>query len=635
MAVNQAPEIRPLRDGDPRRLGRYTVVGRLGEGGMGTVFLARTPNGVLVAVKVIRTDLAHDEEFRRRFRSEVNRARQVPPFCTAEVLDADPNHEMPYLVVEYVDGPSLASAVRERGPLSQSNLHGLAIGVATALTAIHGAGVIHRDLKPNNVLLAAGSPKVIDFGIAQSPQATTGHTTADQVVGTAGYMAPERFGPTTGASITPAADIFSWGAVIAFAGTGRNPFGSDQPQLVAARILTQPPDLSGLSGLLRELVEQSLAKDPDDRPTARLLLDRLLTTGESRSPAVAAAFARQPALLVAAEEAAQATDRGEPPTVTDDTAVVGAARAEPTTAPVDQRPARPAKPVEPVAQVVPAAPVSPPPAQSSGSRWSRFVVAVVALAALVASLTVAGLVYGVIPVSNRGNANPSPNPSAPNVPNVPPTTSAATPSPTATPTPTATAASPTAPVTADPAGQLLIANPLITAGVWSARNDKDNHTTCAFDGALVVTRQTVGSYRCPGVQDVLTDFSVTVDVKLRTPGSCAAVWFRFDTAGFVLRICAEAYYLVTHGVGGPATVTPLRTFQLAEPIATGTATKIGITAEGTNLAFSRDGRQIGDWTQARFQRGRVVLGIFQDGQTSAPPPFSVSFANIEIRTLAN
>jgi serine/threonine protein kinase len=132
---------------------------------MGTVYLAHTPDGVPVAVKVVRSDLAHDEEFRRRFRSEVSRARQVPPFCTAEVLDADPDHERPYLVVEYVDGPSLATVVKERGPLSQANLHGLAIGVATALTAIHGAGVIHRDLKPNNVLLAAGSPKVIDFGI--------------------------------------------------------------------------------------------------------------------------------------------------------------------------------------------------------------------------------------------------------------------------------------------------------------------------------------------------------------------------------------------------------------------------------------------------------------------------------------
>jgi hypothetical protein len=597
MAGNQAPQGSPLRDGDPLRLGRYTVVGRLGEGGMGTVFLARTPDGVLVAVKVIRTDLAHDEEFRRRFRSEVSRARQVPPFCTAEVLDADPNHEMPYLVVEYVDGPSLSTAVRERGPLTPSNLHGLAIGVATALTAIHGAGVIHRDLKPNNVLLAAGSPKVIDFGIAHSPQATTGHTGADQVVGTIGYVAPERLGPTTGAPITPAADIFSWGAVIAFAGTGRNPFGSDQAPVVIARILTQPPDLTGLSGLLRELVEQALAKNPDDRPTARGLLDRLLTTESSRSPDLAAAFARQPALLVAAEEAVQATDRGE----------AAAATGPDATTLVNQRPPRPAPRVDPVA---------PPPARSTGgSRWSRFVVAVVAVAALVVSLTVAGLVYGVIPVPERVTANPLPSSSSANP----------IPSPILSPTATPT----------DPSGQVVIADKLTAPGVWPVRNDKGNRASCTFDGALVVTRETVGSYRCPGVQDVLTDFSVTVDVKLRTPGSCAAVWLRFDSAGLVLRVCAEAYYLATHGVGGPATITPLRTFQLADPIALGTATKVSITAEGTNLTFSRDGQHVGDWTEARFQRGRVVLGIFQDSHTSTPPPYSVSFANIEIRTLAN
>ncbi|HEV7707460.1 MAG TPA: protein kinase [Asanoa sp.] len=609
MAGNQAPQGWPLRDGDPLRLGRYTVVGRLGEGGMGTVFLARTPNGVLVAVKVIRTDLAHDEEFRRRFRSEVNRARQVPPFCTAEVLDADPNHEMPYLVVEYVDGPSLSAAVRERGPLTPSNLHGLAIGVATALTAIHGAGVIHRDLKPNNVLLAAGSPKVIDFGIAHSPQATTGHTGADQVVGTVGYIAPERLGPGTGDSITPAADIFSWGAVIAFAGTGRSPFGSDQAPVVIARILTQPPDLTGLSGLLRELVEQALAKNPDDRPTARGLLDRLLTTESSRSPDLAAAFARQPALLVAAEEAVQATDRGE----------AASAPGPDATTRLNRQPPQPAPRVEPVA---------PPAAPSSGSRWSRFVVAVVAVAALVVSLTVAGLVYGVIPVPDSGTANPLPSTSSAN----PIPSPALSPTPMLTPTPTPT---PTASVGADPSGQVVIADRLDAPGVWLVRNDKDNRASCEFDGALVVTRETVGSYRCPGVQDVLTDFSVTVDVELRTPGSCAAVWLRFDSAGLVLRVCAEAYYLATHGVGGPATITPLRTFQLADPIALGTTTKVSITAEGTNLTFSRDGQHVGDYTEARFQRGRVVLGIFQDSHTITPPPFSVSFANIEIRTLAN
>jgi len=180
---------------------------------MGTVFLARSPAGLQVAVKVVRADLAPDDEFRRRFRSEVARARQVPPFCTAEVLDADPEAEHPYLVVEYVDGPTLAQVVDDRGPLTAANLHSVAIGVATALTAIHGAGVIHRDLKPRNVLLASGSPKVIDFGIARAMEGTaTGNTTPEFMMGTVAYMAPERFGdaevPLTAAVWSPAEVAF-------------------------------------------------------------------------------------------------------------------------------------------------------------------------------------------------------------------------------------------------------------------------------------------------------------------------------------------------------------------------------------------------------------------------------------------
>ncbi|XVV09520.1 serine/threonine protein kinase [Actinoplanes sp. CA-131856] len=295
----------PLRPRDPARLGSYELVGRLGEGGMGTVYLATSPAGVLVAVKVVRADLAHDDEFRRRFRSEVARVRQVPPFCTAEVLDADPDAEHPYLVCEYVDGPTLAEVVEERGPLTAANLHSVAIGVATALTAIHGAGVIHRDLKPRNVLLAPGSPKVIDFGIARAMGAPSDNTAASQMVGTVAYMAPERFGDAD-VPITAAADVFSWGSVVAYAGIGKTPFGGDSPPVTAGRILTSPPDLEGLSGPLRDLVAYTLEKDPANRPTARELLD-LLVAGPSRPAATAAALSDQPDLRVAAAKAQSVT----------------------------------------------------------------------------------------------------------------------------------------------------------------------------------------------------------------------------------------------------------------------------------------------------------------------------------------
>jgi serine/threonine protein kinase len=182
-----------------------------------------------VAIKVIRPEFSDHDEFRARFRSEINRVRQVPPFCTAEVLDADPEHCTPYLVVEYVDGPTLADNVERQGPLVAGSLHSIAIGVATTLTAILGAGVIHRDLKPRNVLFSLGTLKVIDFGIARALDVTSQHTGTDQMVGTVAYMAPERFDSGSSRVVGPAADIFAWGAVVAYAGTGRTPFAADLP----------------------------------------------------------------------------------------------------------------------------------------------------------------------------------------------------------------------------------------------------------------------------------------------------------------------------------------------------------------------------------------------------------------------
>ncbi len=292
------PVTRPLLPADPRRLGGYELLSRLGAGGMGAVYLGRDANGRLAAVKVIRAEYADDEEFRGRFRSEVNRARQVPPFCTAEVLGADPDHETPYLVVEYVDGPDLADVVAEQGPLTGGSLSSVAVGVATAIAAIHGAGVIHRDLKPRNVLLARSGPKVIDFGIARAVEMTSAHTRTDQMVGTVAYMAPERFDSDTSAT-GPAADVFAWGAVVTYAGTGRTPFAGETPAVTAAKILTQPPDLTGLPDPLRELVARTLAKDPRERPTAHELLQMLLSSG----PVEEETLVHSPELRQAAEAA--------------------------------------------------------------------------------------------------------------------------------------------------------------------------------------------------------------------------------------------------------------------------------------------------------------------------------------------
>ncbi|HWS31680.1 MAG TPA: serine/threonine-protein kinase [Actinoplanes sp.] len=266
-----------LQPEDPRTLGRYALIERLGEGGMGVVYLGRDPDGTLVAVKVIRAEFARDPNFRDRFRSEVNRAREVPAFSTAEVLDADPDHEPPYLVVEYIDGPSLADVIRDQGPLRGGNLHGVAVGVATALAGIHSAGIVHRDLKPGNVLFALGSPKVIDFGIAKGVDATSNHTQPQQMVGTLSYMSPERF---NSGDVTPAADIFAWGAVVAYAATGHSPFATDNPVSTVGRILTETPDLTGLPASLAPVVGRALAKDPGQRPTAQELL-RELTAGPS------------------------------------------------------------------------------------------------------------------------------------------------------------------------------------------------------------------------------------------------------------------------------------------------------------------------------------------------------------------
>ncbi|MFF5260467.1 serine/threonine-protein kinase [Actinomadura viridis] len=258
---------------DPRELGDYRLLARLGRGGMGTVFLGEDASGRRVAVKVINRELASEDSFRERFRREVTAARQVRRFCTAPVLDAELDHDPLYVVTEYIEGPTLQAAVAERGALPGSDLEGLAVGVATALAAIHGAGIVHRDLKPANVLLSSTGPRVIDFGIARALDAPDGPTRTGQFVGTPSYLPPELL---RGEPVTPASDVFSWGCVVAYAGTGRAPFTGNTVPEIFYRVAHDAPMLDGLDPDLRDVVAAALDKDPRSRPSVQELLARLV-----------------------------------------------------------------------------------------------------------------------------------------------------------------------------------------------------------------------------------------------------------------------------------------------------------------------------------------------------------------------
>jgi hypothetical protein len=251
---------------------------------MGTVFLGRVGDGSRVGVKVLRPELAGDPAFLRMFRHEVAAARRVVGFCTARVLDADISGPLPYLVTEYVEGVRLDRAVAASGRLSASDLEGLAVGMAAALTAIHGAGVVHRDLKPSNVLLSYFGPKVIDFGIARALDASASTATC-KLMGSPGWMAPEQFAQRP---VTAAVDIFVWGSLVTYAGTGRRPFGQGTVVEIVHRIRHQPPDLEGLEGRLRALVEGCMAKQPEQRPTAKAVLLELLGDHAGPDPQTAA-----------------------------------------------------------------------------------------------------------------------------------------------------------------------------------------------------------------------------------------------------------------------------------------------------------------------------------------------------------
>ncbi|MFF8896486.1 serine/threonine-protein kinase [Streptomyces lydicus] len=264
----------PLGPRDPRRIGAYRLIGRLGEGGMGRVFLARSDRGRTVAVKLVRAELADEEEFRARFRREVRAAQQVGGEWTAPVLDADTEAETPWLATGYIAGPSLQQVVGGGPPLPERTVRILAAGLARALRSIHAAGIIHRDLKPSNVLVTIDGPRVIDFGIARALEGVAGNgvTRTGAAVGSPGFMSPEQ---VRGEPLGPACDVFSLGSVLAYAATGRQPFGTAESAAHALmfRVAEEEPDLTGVPEGLRGLISACLAKDPAQRPTPEHLVE--------------------------------------------------------------------------------------------------------------------------------------------------------------------------------------------------------------------------------------------------------------------------------------------------------------------------------------------------------------------------
>ncbi|MGW0998456.1 bifunctional serine/threonine-protein kinase/ABC transporter substrate-binding protein [Streptomyces sp. NPDC002523] len=255
---------RSLRPSDPSFVGGHRLLARLGAGGMGVVYLARTESGALAAVKVIQAEYAHDEEFRARFRREAQAARRVDSPWVVKVTGADPEAEQPWLATAFEPGPSLAEAVGQHGPLPPRAVRVLGKMLARALAAVHAAGLVHRDVKPGNILLAADGPRLIDFGIARSFD-DTALTSTDLVVGTPGFLSPEQ-AAARGAELGPASDVFSLGCVLAYAATGRPPFGTGATDALLYRTVHDAPDLDGVEAELAAVLRRCLAKDPADRP---------------------------------------------------------------------------------------------------------------------------------------------------------------------------------------------------------------------------------------------------------------------------------------------------------------------------------------------------------------------------------
>lgn len=301
-----------LRREDPRVVGSFRLHRRLGAGGMGVVYLGSDRRGQRVALKVIRPDLAEDQEFRSRFAREVSAARRIRGGCTARLVAADLDAERPWFATQYVPGPSLHDKVAEEGPLTAAQIAAIGAALSEGLVAVHEAGVVHRDLKPSNILLSPKGPRIIDFGIAWATGAST-LTHVGTAVGSPGFLAPEQ---VRGAAVTPATDVFALGATLAYAATADSPFGHGSSEVMLYRVVHEEAHLQGVPDALAPLVSACLAKDPEDRPTTLQLSMRLKEIaareaqglGDGRPPAQRARVER-PTGRIADEYAEQRTER--------------------------------------------------------------------------------------------------------------------------------------------------------------------------------------------------------------------------------------------------------------------------------------------------------------------------------------
>ncbi|MFI6687419.1 serine/threonine-protein kinase [Streptomyces sp. NPDC050485] len=397
-----------LGPGDPERIGAYRLLGRLGGGGMGQVYLARSDRGRTVAVKLVRAELAEQDEFRRRFRQEVAASRRVAGPWTAPVLDADTEAPVPWVATGYVAGPSLQSVVAgPHGPLPERSVRSLARGLAHALKDIHAAGLVHRDLKPSNVLITIDGPRVIDFGIARALEAGPdgGLTRTGALIGSPGFMAPEQ---VRGDEITPACDIFCLGSVLAYAASGRLPFGeaASGAHALMFRIAQEPPDLDGVPESLHELIGDCLHKDPAARPGPDRILRRVHEDPDTPwLPAPLVAELASHAAQLLAEETPAPSPSDAPPA--------------PPHIPASAQPVPPQKAAPPAPHGYPSAVYAPYAPEPPLRRSAKSTAALIAVALVVAGVA-GGSVYAYMsggpgPQDNRGATPPlsnSPSPSA-------------------------------------------------------------------------------------------------------------------------------------------------------------------------------------------------------------------------------